>query len=70
MTIHPLSHTSCEGICNPNGSNIRILTKKQLITKLSFYDKYTESYEDIIAYNEELIEDAFEGDPDAYWNID
>lgn len=35
-----------------------------------FYDKYTESYDDIIAYNEELIEDAFEGDPDAYWNID
>lgn len=35
-----------------------------------FYDKYIESYEDIIAYNEELIEDAFEGDPDAYWNID
>lgn len=35
------------------------------------YDEFTGSYaQDVMGYSDEDIYDAFDGDPDAYWNID
>lgn len=35
------------------------------------FGKYVGSYaQDVMGYSDEAIDDAFEGDPDAYWNID
>ena len=35
------------------------------------YEEYAGSYaQDVMGYSDEDINDAFEGDPDAYWNID
>ncbi len=35
------------------------------------YGKYAGSYaQDVMGYSDDAIDDAFEGDPDAYWNID
>ena len=35
------------------------------------YGEYEGSYaQDIMGYSDDVINDAFEGDPDAYWNID
>lgn len=35
------------------------------------YDEHSGSYaQDVMGYDDETINDAFEGDPDAYWNID
>ena len=39
----------------------------------SYYEKseYEGSYaHDVMRYDDDCISDAFEGDPDAYWNID
>lgn len=37
----------------------------------STYNEYNGSYaQDIINYSDQDIDDAFDGDPDAYWNID
>ena len=35
------------------------------------YEEYTGTYaQDVMGYSDEDINDAFDGDPDAYWNID
>ena len=35
------------------------------------YDEYNGSYaQDVAGYSDDVISDAFEDDPDAYWNID
>lgn len=35
------------------------------------YGEYAGSYaQDVEGYSDDVINDAFEGDPDAYWNID
>lgn len=35
------------------------------------YGEYSGSYaQDVMGYDDETINDAFDGDPDAYWNID
>lgn len=35
------------------------------------YGEYEGSYaQDVMGYSDDLIDDAFDGDPDAYWNID
>ena len=35
------------------------------------YEEYAGSYaRDVMGYSDEVINDVFEGDPDAYWNID
>lgn len=35
------------------------------------YDKYNGAYaQDIAGYDDDTIDTAFEGDPEAYWNID
>lgn len=35
------------------------------------YGEYAGSYaQDVEGYSDDLIDDAFDGDPDAYWNID
>lgn len=35
------------------------------------YGEFAGSYaQDVMGYSDEVINDAFEGDPDAYWNID
>lgn len=35
------------------------------------YNEYRGSYaQDVMGYSDQEIDDAFEGDPDAYWNID
>lgn len=35
------------------------------------YNEYNGSYaQDVMGYSDQTIGDAFEGDPDAYWNID
>lgn len=35
------------------------------------FGKYAGSYaQDYEGYSDEIIDDAFEGDPDMYWNID
>ena len=31
------------------------------------YGKYAQ---DVAGYSDDVIDDAFDGDPDAYWNID
>ena len=37
----------------------------------SHYGEYAGSYaQDVMGYSDDVINDAFEGDPDAYWNID
>lgn len=37
----------------------------------STYDEYNGSYaQDIMGYSDQDIDDVFEGDPEAYWNID
>ena len=40
-----------------------------------YYDEYDSEYsgtyaQDVEGYDDDTISDAFEGDPDAYWNID
>lgn len=52
--------------------------KKQLNSRNNYsyyesrhYEEYAGSYaQDVMGYSDEYINDAFEGDPDAYWNID
>lgn len=35
------------------------------------YGRYRGSYaQDVMGYSDDVIDDAFEGDPDNYWNID
>jgi hypothetical protein len=35
------------------------------------YDEYAGTYaQEVAGFSDELIDDVFEGDPDAYWNID
>lgn len=35
------------------------------------YGEFSGSYaQDEMGYSDDVINDAFEGDPDAYWNID
>ena len=35
------------------------------------YDRYNGSYaQDVEGYSDQEIDDIFDGDPDAYWNID
>ena len=35
------------------------------------YGEYAGSYaQDVMGYSDDIINDAFDGDPDAYWNID
>lgn len=35
------------------------------------YGKYAGTYaQDVAGYSDDVIDDAFDGDPDAYWNID
>lgn len=35
------------------------------------YEEYNGSYaQDVMGYSDQVINDAFDGDPDAYWNID
>ena len=35
------------------------------------YGEYEGSYaQDVMGYSDDVINDAFDGDPDAYWNID
>ena len=35
------------------------------------YGEYAGTYaQDVMGYSDDVINDAFEGDPDAYWNID
>lgn len=35
------------------------------------YGEFSGSYaQDVLGYSDDIINDAFEGDPDAYWNID
>lgn len=37
----------------------------------SSYGEYAGSYaQDVEGYSDDVIDDAFDGDPDAYWNID
>ena len=37
----------------------------------SHYGEYAGSYaQDVMGYSDDVINDAFDGDPDAYWNID
>lgn len=37
----------------------------------SHYGEYDGSYaQDVMGYSDDVIDDAFDGDPDAYWNID
>jgi hypothetical protein len=37
----------------------------------SHYVEYEGSYaQDVMGYSDDVIDDAFDGDPDAYWNID
>ncbi|WP_308777687.1 WG repeat-containing protein [uncultured Bacteroides sp.] len=47
-------------------------------TPIDFYDDYGSHYgefagsyaQDVMGYSDDVINDAFEGDPDNYWNID
>ena len=51
---------------NPN-----LRRKGHISVKTSGYGKYAGSYaQDVAGLNDRTIDDAFEGDPDAYWNID
>ena len=35
------------------------------------YGRYAGTYaQDVAGYSDDVIDDAFDGDPDAYWNID
>ena len=35
------------------------------------YGEYAGTYaQDVEGYSDDVIDDAFDGDPDAYWNID
>ena len=35
------------------------------------FGEYAGSYaQDVMGYSDDVINDAFDGDPDAYWNID
>ena len=37
----------------------------------SHYGEYSGTYaQDVAGYSDDVINDAFDGDPDAYWNID
>lgn len=46
-------------------------TPYEVYVKRPTYNEYNGSYaQDIMGYSDDVISDAFEGDPDAYWNID
>lgn len=37
----------------------------------SHYGEYAGTYaQDVAGYSDDVINDAFDGEPDAYWNID
>lgn len=37
----------------------------------TYYSEYAGTYaQDVAGYSDDVINDAFDGDPDAYWNID
>lgn len=52
--------------------------KKQTIMDEEYYDDYGSNYgeydgtyaQDIAGYSDDVINDAFDGEADAYWNID
>ena len=63
---------SCNNIINfyENGRNQRQNTEFYIDDR-PHYGNYAGSYaQDVMGYSDEDIDDAFEGDPDAYWNID
>lgn len=76
------TRTIKNGICkevylhdlNPNlpiRSIIHNIEKEQEDDYESHYGEYAGSYaQDVMGYSDDVINDAFEGDPDAYWNID
>lgn len=35
------------------------------------YDEYNGTYvQDVVGWSDQMIDDALDGEPDAYWNID
>lgn len=47
------------------------INKGEEISQRSRYGEYAGSYaQDVMGYSDDVINDVFEGDPDAYWNID
>ena len=63
---------------NPNLPERGITSHVALHDDYSDYDDYGTHYgefagsyaQDVMGYSDDVINDAFEGDPDAYWNID
>lgn len=82
-SIHKFGSHSALLHCVKNGKKvhfrIRDLRENKLedrsvgsvITESKHYDDFIGSYaQDVMGYDDETINDAFEGDPEAYWNID
>ncbi len=56
---------------NPSLSVQNRITSHGSFNNNSRYREYAGSYaQDVMGYSDEVINDAFDGDPDAYWNID
>ena len=55
-----------------SASNQQILYQATVSEKYSsHYGEYSGTYaQDVAGYSDDVTNDAFDGDPDAYWNID
>ena len=63
-----MKKTSTSGFClNPNEEDRDFLDDDYG----THYGEFAGSYaQDVMHISDDVINDAFEGDPDAYWNID
>jgi len=62
--------------------NFALSNKNNTIMEDEFYDNYEDNYgthygeyagtyaQNVAGYSDDVINDAFDGEPDAYWNID
>ena len=68
VVIRNLKKTSTSGFClNPNEEDRDFLDDDYG----THYGEFAGSYaQDVMHISDDVINDAFEGDPDAYWNID
>lgn len=58
-------------LLNPSLSQSNHSVYGRCSSESEHYGEYSGSYaQDVMGYSDEVINDAFDGEPDAYWNID
>ena len=69
--LKQIPFTSLEEQIVPNIEEQNDVYETNIYDEPPTYNEYNGSYaQDIMGYSDQDINDAFDGDPDAYWNID